>query len=72
MTKYLDPSFSSGGNSKKYRDNWDSVFGKKEDNAPESKDQAEEPKRHLRCNFCEFVWEDEGNLCPRCFRSDQG
>lgn len=30
MTKFELPSFNSGANSKRYRDNWDSVFGKKE------------------------------------------
>lgn len=30
MTKFELPSFNSGANSKTYRDNWDSVFGKKE------------------------------------------
>jgi len=28
VTKYLDPSFNSGANSKKFRDNWDKVFGR--------------------------------------------
>ena len=29
MTKFEQPSFSSPPNNKKYRDNWDRIFGKK-------------------------------------------
>lgn len=29
MTKYLNPTFNSGANSKEYRDNWEKIFGKK-------------------------------------------
>ena len=30
MTKYLDKIFNSPANNKKYRDNYDRIFGKKE------------------------------------------
>ncbi len=41
MTKFELPSFGSGANSKKYRDNFDAVFGKKK-KAPKDK-SPEEP-----------------------------
>ena len=28
--KYLDKTFSSGANSKEFRDNWDAIFGQPE------------------------------------------
>ena len=29
MTKYLEPSFSSGANSQEFREGWERIFGKK-------------------------------------------
>lgn len=31
MTKFELPSFQTGANSQKFKDNWDATFGKKED-----------------------------------------
>lgn len=46
MTKFEQPSFSSPGNSKAYRDNYDEVFGAKNKKAPtdmvEAKGKEEE------------------------------
>ncbi len=42
MTKFELPSFGSGANSKKYRDNFDAVFGKKK-KAPKKDEPSEEP-----------------------------
>ena len=43
MTKFEQPSFSSPPNSKKFRDNWDKIFGPKEEDTPckEGEDQVE-------------------------------
>ncbi len=44
MTKFELPSFNSGANSKSYRDNYDSVFGKKK-KAPKKDDEpSKEPE----------------------------
>jgi len=42
MTKYLDPKFQSPPNSKKYRDNWDKIFGDKKEKDVDS-DDSEDP-----------------------------
>ncbi len=43
MTKYLrsDPFSANSGDMKKYRNNWEATFGKKEKKESEKKDQTE-------------------------------
>lgn len=43
MTKFELPSFSTPHNSKKYRDNFDAVFGKKDKKKKAPQDKPEEP-----------------------------
>lgn len=46
MTKFEQPSFSSPPNNKKYRDNWDRIFGKKScaDDAAEVESKNDEKR----------------------------
>jgi hypothetical protein len=42
MSKFELPSFNTPANSKKYRDNFDAVFGKKKKKDPKVSDKAED------------------------------
>jgi hypothetical protein len=52
MTKFELPSFQTGANSQKFKDNWDATFGKKDTSCkfdPECKRKIEEG--NMWCNF---------------------
>jgi hypothetical protein len=46
MTKFELPSFGTPANSKQYRDNWDSVFGKKDKKKKAPENDSGEPNVH--------------------------
>lgn len=69
MTQFLNKSFSVGmAGDQQYRDNWETIFGKKEkaqEEAPEPDGTAEPPEGNQNdCGACEVCDRMFGHLRP--------
>lgn len=64
MTRFLQPKFSVGGSSSDaYRDNWERIFGKKE-NTPEGPPACAAPA--ATCRRCDAAIPADCTVCASC------